>query len=305
MTTGAPTAIPVAKPLTPEWYEARANGIGASEIAAAAGLSKWAQPLDIYLRKVGKADDKPDNDAMRLGRKLEPVIKSEFVERTGLQLIDPEPPMFRHADYPQIFATPDALVSDGNGLECKSTNWRIARDELGDEASDHVPTEWLCQAQMQMFVLDVDIIHVAALVDGRDLRCHQVTRNDRLIRGLVKAACELWERIINRDPPPVDWTHSNTPQLVKEMYTIETGKTIVLPDEFRDLWEQQAALGRRTTEEAKERDRIRAKILAEMGDAEIAILPGCDYTLTRKEIHKKGYTVEPSVQRQLIAKKVK
>src|SRR4051812_1639091 len=76
----------VAWPLSPAWYAARSTGIGASEIAAAAGLSRYATPLEIYARKRGLMPEIEDNDAMRLGRKLEPVVKSEFCERTGLTL---------------------------------------------------------------------------------------------------------------------------------------------------------------------------------------------------------------------------
>lgn len=38
-----------------QWLEARRAGIGGSDAAAIAGLSKWKTPMSVYLDKLGQA----------------------------------------------------------------------------------------------------------------------------------------------------------------------------------------------------------------------------------------------------------
>ena len=49
-----------------EWLKAREGGIGASEVAAVVGLSKWDSPYSLFLRKTGQVPPIEENDAMRL-----------------------------------------------------------------------------------------------------------------------------------------------------------------------------------------------------------------------------------------------
>ena len=56
------------------WLKLRKNGIGASEAAAACGLSRWKSPLEVWKDKVTEAVNAEDvdvddhmSDAMNLG----------------------------------------------------------------------------------------------------------------------------------------------------------------------------------------------------------------------------------------------
>ena len=70
-----------------EWLNQRKKGVGGSDIAAICGHDPYRTPLDVYLDKVGEAEPVEDNDFMKAGRYLEPVVADMFQDETGLHLI--------------------------------------------------------------------------------------------------------------------------------------------------------------------------------------------------------------------------
>lgn len=282
--------IPVAAPHTPEWYAARETSIGASEIAIAAGLSPYATPLELYQRKRGLIGPLEDNDAMRLGRLLEPVVKAEYCHRTGSILIDSNPPMYRHPTHIGIVATPDGIVSQSELLECKTTSWRM-KSYWGDPDSDQIPDQYLCQAQAQLAVMGADVCHVACLFDGAVLKAYKVERNDELIAMLLAAAVELWERIRDQRPPEPNWEHPTTPALIRKMYSAVNETVIELSADLAAEWVRSEQLAKEITALEQQRDMCRAKVLHAIGEAGAGRL-GDGRIVRRKEVTRKGYTVQ-------------
>lgn len=274
---------PIASPDTPEWYAARSTGIGSSEAAAACGVSSYSTPLEVYARKVGQLDEKQDNDAMRLGRLLEPIVAQEFARRSGIGIAQYPVGMLRSADLPCMLATPDAVLESGELLECKTTSgWRAK--SLGEQGSDAIPDEWLCQAQQQLHVAGLAVCHIAVLIDGRNLWTGRVERNELVIDQMKEAEGELWERIEQRDPPPALWTHPSTPRLVRELHTLVSDKVIELPEEIAKLWAQQKEIRDTIRSLTEEADSIKARVLDVIGDAGAAILPGGLRKIVRRQI---------------------
>ena len=59
-----------------KWLEARRSAIGGSDAAAIIGLNPYSSPYSVWADKTGRLPDKPDNEAMRLGRDLEEYVSS-------------------------------------------------------------------------------------------------------------------------------------------------------------------------------------------------------------------------------------
>jgi len=274
-------------PGTPEWKAERRNGIGASEAAAACGLSRYATPLHIYQRKIGIAPDLEETDAMRLGKRLEPVVVDEYQHRTG-HVVERPCPMHRHREHKWMFATPDGMVPEFAGLlECKTTTWRTA-SELGDDGSDYVPTDWLIQCQHQMAVMDCDRVDLAVLLDGRTLRVFQIQANLSLIDELIRAEEDLWRRILLRQPPEPDWSHPGTPELIRACQQV-TGDVIALPESYASVLSEYSA-AKDAEKAAKEKAELaKSKLIYAMAGAATASIG--DVTLTRKTVERKSYTV--------------
>ena len=133
------------------WLAARRKGIGGSDAAAVVGLSRYSSPLDIWLQKTRRKPATPDNEAMHWGRLLEPVVREEFIRRTGLTVKEC-PYLMAHKDYPFMLANVDGIVSEKDGtkavLEIKTTNsFTTAKD-----SEDGLPVEWYCQVQHYLAV---------------------------------------------------------------------------------------------------------------------------------------------------------
>lgn len=257
--TTATTPTKVARSGSPEWLAARSTGIGASEVAAAAGLSPYMTPLELYHRKRGELPPIEDNDAMRMGRLLEPVVKSEFCRVAEVTFVDPEPAMYRHARHDPIIATPDAIIDETTLFEAKTASWRM-KGSWGEEDTDDVPPHYLCQCQQQMAVMGAELVHLAVLFDGAELKTFRVLRNDELISLLIAAALELWQRIQNGDPPEPTWTHPSTPKLIREIHGSIQDTRIELTAEEAELWSEYEALGAKQREIKERRDVLQEMI---------------------------------------------
>lgn len=284
----------VAMPHTPEWYAARNTGIGASEIAAAAGLSPYQTPLELYLRKRGEMPPFEGNDATRMGTLLEPVVKSEFCRITGIIPIDANPPMYRSIQRKWMTATPDMIVTETELGEVKTASWRM-KSSWGEQDTDAIPDQYLCQTQWQMAVMGEQFtaVYVPVLFDGFETKIYRVDRNERMIGFLIDAGQELWERIQNDDPPEPTWEHESTPKLIKEMHSNINGQVIELDGITADAWFLYEQLGAEIKELEKRRELYKSEVLYAVGDNYAGDL-GDGRLLRRKLIEKPGHTVGPS-----------
>jgi hypothetical protein len=284
----------VAMPHTPEWYAARNTGIGASEIAAAAGLSPYQTPLELYLRKRGEIPPFEGNGATRMGTLLEPVVKSEFKRITGIVPIDENPAMYRSGLYEWMTATPDMIVTDTELAEVKTASWRM-KSSWGDEYSDAIPDQYLCQTQWQMAVMGPGFtsVHVPVLFDGFETKIYRVERNELMIGYLIDAGLELWERIQNGDPPEPNWEHDSTPKLIRAMHSEINGQVVEIEDITADAWFSYEHLGKQIKELEGRRERYKSEVLYAIGDNYAGDL-GDGRILRRKLIEKKGHVVGPS-----------
>lgn len=256
-------------PLTDEWHEARSKP---TVFGASAAHDLVTHPLRIYMRKCHETEES-ETTQMQAGRYFETGILRWYEEATDSHLIRPCP-MFYHAANRHLAATPDALDprQDGSPVEAKWSLSPTVLRELGEEGSDYVPDRWLWQVQQQMDVLQVDRADIAAVVFGK-LRVFHVQRNDVLVEAIHKAAAELAQRIVNRDPPEPNWEHPDEPKLLKELYGLASGEIVELDEEAVGLRDALEWARVRKREAEKDIRALETRQLALMGDASIGRLP--------------------------------
>jgi predicted phage-related endonuclease len=104
--------------LTPENRAERLSGIGASEIAAVAGLSPWQTPLDVYAAKVAPVAV-AENENMERGVELESALIGWTSRRPQCAdlIIRPNDALYRSEAHPFCIATPDALGYQRGSLD--------------------------------------------------------------------------------------------------------------------------------------------------------------------------------------------
>lgn len=211
--------------LTAEQLDIRRGGIGSSEIAAVCGLSEWASPLTVWLRKRGESTGS-DSLPLRIGSHMEPLIATLYTEQTGDALVNPDT-VYQAADRPWQLATPDRLrAADGGIVELKNafmgTGW-------GDVGTDDIPQEYVCQTQWQMDVMGVEFAHVAAIV-GRAFRIYVVRYDAELCLALREAAERFWvDYVLAGVQPPVS-ANDNDRKWLQERFATHGDQLLVATD---------------------------------------------------------------------------
>lgn len=253
-----------------EWLDRRADGIGASEIAAVLGESPWMSPLALYAAKIGAYErDLSDSEPVYWGQKLEAPIIEAYSERTGRRTRKAGL-LLRSLQHPWALCTLDGETSaDGVTwwpLEVKNTSSFKAEDwENGP------PPHYYLQTQQQILVTGSSKATICALIGGQRMVWCDVPRDEATIRKIVYHGSRFWERVVSRDVPMPDGSRSSRDALAA-LYPEGKG-VVVLPatagdaaDEIEAMKEQRRELDRRI-------ELAENVVKASLGEAEIGALP--------------------------------
>ena len=180
----------------PEWYAARATGIGGSDAAAIAGLSHWKTPLEVYCDKIGEGCD-TKTTAMRRGSLLEPVVRQMYCDETGNTVEVPDK-MIRHPDHSFMVANLDGVVSNDLIYEGKTSRDRTG---WGEPGSADIPIVYTCQVQHYMLVANAARADVAVMFGDFELVVYHVEADAEFQELLLASETKFWQCVKNRIPP--------------------------------------------------------------------------------------------------------
>lgn len=292
-----------------EWLATRRRlGLGGSDAAAVIGASEYSTPAQVfYSKRAPMVEDRPDTDAMAIGRMLEEPIAQRYAEKTGREVVNIGAfTLVRDTDRPWMFATLDRVVIDLGILECKSANftgWQIKHDW-----QEGPPLSYQVQAQHQMAVTNEPVVSIAALVGVAGFFIFDIERDDAFIEQLVEAERRFWVEHVIAGVVPVLDGEDETRRLVNAAWMPAPGKTIAITDATLLAWDVERQRAAEMAEEAKRlKNRADAYIINAMGDAQIATLP--DGTSYKRNVVSKSEYVVPATTytelRRLKAKAVK
>ncbi len=305
MTELTKPSIAIAAQHSPEWYARKRFGIGASEAAAACGICPFQEPVQLYAKKRDAIEGKspvnePPTIPMRHGTHNEPLVKELFIEWNGGEpLLEFMPPLYQQFDHPHRLASPDAIVSPGVLLECKTAS-AYGADKWGD--GDEIPLNYLAQVQYQMGVMGAHKCYVAVLIGNSDFRVYEIERSEQTIAGLFAKVDEFWQRVVEGNPPEVDYTRDGAYAAIKSSLTRITGSVCELTEDLGAKWLRAEKIASLIGRLEKMRDALKAEVLFEMGDNYGAVLPD-GRMVRRKMTQRKGYTVQPSESLSVLAVK--
>lgn len=179
------------------------GGIGASQAAAAIGVSEYRTPVDEWLVVTGRAPAFEGNEATEWGHILEPVIRAKYVTKNSVSVYVP-PSSIWHADLPWLKATPDGIViADGCwqhvGPQVKNVGLRQSF-----AWTDGVPTDYLIQGVVEMAVTDLPRIDFAVLIGGQEYREFTVHRDAELEATVLEGLEAFWHLVTTDTQPEVD-----------------------------------------------------------------------------------------------------
>lgn len=257
------------------WLAARRTGIGASEIAAVLGESRWGDAGTVYARKVAPDEDDAAREWQEWGLRLEPVILDAYSSpRYAGRSVQRDGRLLRSREHPWAITTLDAWTGiDGDivPLELKTDRWGTSWD-------DGPPVEYMLQLQHQMLVTGARRASIAVLVGGSQLAWCDVARDEQTIARIIRAGERFWRAVEAREMPETRDHHA----LASVFAESDRGRVVELEGAewiARDVRRCEMSLA--ATQAERERSAIDAEIKRAMGRAEVARLDdGTEYRWT-------------------------
>jgi len=294
------------------WLDARRGGIGASEIAAVAGLSRRRGPWDVWSSKVDGTELEP-SDAMRWGQFIESRIVDWWARETG-RWVGPGG-LFRHPEHDWLIATPDAVVYEPgldyliNGVQsqvqavvdAKNAGWHMG----GDWDDDGAPVEYICQITWQMLAVGVTDGYLVAAIGGKPPTERHFTLDDDLAAALTARGAGFWDLVQTRTPPPLDGSAPAGKWLAARYADADPDATVDLDDDDVAALRQWLELDQRIADLELAQKTVENAVKEHLGAASFGVYKGREF-VTWKTINRRGFTVEPTTFRKFtIPKKIK
>jgi len=280
---------------SPEWLEERKKYIGASEAAAALGLSAYSSPIEVCLKKRGVLPEEPASKPMRRGLAMEAPIALAYAKLVGAKLL---PTKFMVHENGFMACTPDAFIKGANRhLQVKTAGF-FTKEAWGDPP-DGVPDYYYIQvahemavcgtnscdlvvlfAAEEMFDTLIGIIKgggtkkekavrlqiAADIIPTMDFRVYTITRNLEFEKVLIEQEREFWEDYVKGGKtPPYDGSeaarkhllslHPEATGIIRDAVTAE----LKLIEKFREENRKEGAA-------KAESDRLKQLIIKAIGD---------------------------------------
>lgn len=251
--------------LTDRQREQRIEGLGGSEALAYCGKDPRCSPLQLYLRKVGEAGERPEEDARQnWGHRLEPVVREWLGEELGHQVIVPEE-TYVSAALPFMFGNLDGYVvphlQAHEGVEIK-TGDKFTADEFGEVETDAVPIRYVLQCTHYMVVTGFRRFHLGALLGGNDARHYVIDYDAELAAMLTDRARAFWAQVQARTPPDPSTLHDADKRWPRssELAVTATPGVILALEELKKLRAAEKQAG-------EQADQTELTLKAYMGEA--------------------------------------
>jgi len=220
-----------------DWLAARRRGIGSSDIAKLAGLSKWGGPLSVYYDKTDLAgQDVPPSEAAEIGLALEPTLAKlaagrlkRKLARVGLVSPPAVPWMLASLDRVTVignrpatsWANFDGIVELKTALGWSALDW-------DDTDGGRVPDAYYTQVQWQLRVTGLPTAHLVALA-GPSIRIYTVEPDLEYQLNLEQLATRFWhDNVLAGVPPAADDLEATT-SLLRDRWTPDESSIVIAP----------------------------------------------------------------------------
>lgn len=273
------------------------NYIGSGHISAIVRKSPWSNRPKVYYELTDSSFSIPLNDSMESGIFLESGIAAWWAYKTKTNIIkaSTDPVLMPGKEF--LGATPDFYIAGIDGqieaiLEVKNTG-----GHNGDKWEDDAPEHYIVQLLWQMHITGIHKGVLCACVGGNKLEWIDIDYDPDIGAWLEAEAVSFWfNHVIPKIPPPLDEADLET--LEKVFKNISTGKEIFVPITGQDF-ENHAKWKADKAELEKKIEGFKARVRAELKDAEFAISNDLKYKVKRKKIEKKAFQVEARTEERL------
>jgi predicted phage-related endonuclease len=220
--------------------------------------------------------------AAEFGHKLEPIVRSTFVEKVNAERAEKgQKPLrvvhrqaiFAHDEHDFMRTNLDGIVYDpelGQGVfEAKTSHYMLREEWAGED----VPNAYYIQCQHNMAVMNMDYAWLAVLIGGNDYRHYFIKRDQEFIDYLIMIEKAFWENHILQRVPPAMSGHDAEKEMLAAQYPQSQGAEgyiTTLPDACIEMVEQVDALKGLIDTLKQEQTAFENEVKAIMGETEQA-----------------------------------
>ena len=265
-----------------EWLRYRTKGIGGSDVSIIAGINPFKSVHQLWLEKTGQAEPEEGNsDYTHFGTILEPVVRKEFMERTGIK-VRQKHMLLQSDEYPFMLADLDGVIRE-NGKLCifEAKTASAYKQEVWEEG---VPAPYILQVQHYMAVTGAEKTYIAAIVGGNHFFYHVVERDEEMIAKIIVMEKYFWQHHVMGGVEPVPDGSEATTRYFNERFRNSNGETIELPDEVLQVCEEYDNLTRQIRELETAKNAAANQLKSYLGEAEAGTVG--DRKITWKSVSK-------------------
>ncbi len=260
--------------------------IGGSEVATVLNVqpSYAKAPFILWLEKTGqKEPDKIDNDFVKWGNILEPVVRKQFAIETGFKVYQNNF-VLQHDEHEFMIANIDGEVQDPNQkgrgvLEIKTTSEWNNKEWDGDK----VPLAYMAQVQHYLAVTGYNYAYIVVLIGGNKLRWWFIPRDEEIINTIIQAEKDFLYKVANDIPPTIGATDGESKYLA-QLYPEAIEEEMSIPQNLEDLASEYQELDELVKSSKKRMDIIKNQIKLEA--KEFKTLKGKQLQIYMPQINK-------------------
>lgn len=212
-----------------EWLKYRTRGIGGSDVSIIAGINPFKSTHHLWLEKTGQIEpEETDSEYAHFGTLLEPIVRKEFTERTGIK-VRQKHMLLQSEEHPFMFADLDGVINENGEMAIFEAKTASAyKQEVWE---DGVPAPYILQVQHYMAVTGAVKTYIAALVGGNHFYHHVIERDKEMINKIIAMEKFFWETHVLGGVEPVPDGSEATTNYFNSKFSKSNGKTIELPEE--------------------------------------------------------------------------
>jgi putative phage-type endonuclease len=268
-----------------EWLAWRNKGIGGSDVSVICGINKYKSAVELWMEKTGQIQPKESGEAAYWGTILEPLVREEFIKRSGLK-VNIVKSILKHPTHDFMLANLDGIVKDSFSKDC-IFEAKTASAYKQEQWLNGIPEEYMLQVQHYMAVTGYEKSYVAALIGGNTFIYHEIARDDELIDMIIKLEEHFWNCVTTNTPPSLDGSKAST-ELLNRLYPISNSNhQIILPDEARDLIMQYDISKEQEKQATEMKEEAANKLRALLGKNEAGVID--DRTVIWKSISTRKF----------------
>ena len=279
--------------MTREVRELRKKLITSTNIGTLFGLNPHQSLYHLWDEKKNGEVINIDNEYMKAGRKLEPVIAEMIQEREGWKLY-PFKDFIKNEQY-RIGSSFDYKAE--TDVECaiieiKNVGYTTYKKDWFNEGIETPPAQYQLQVQTQMFISGIHKAYIGAFVGGnRLLDLFEIKYDNLKIVEILNEVRKFWESIDKNIQPPQE-DEPNTKLQSTMFHDVTKDKVIEADDKLKGLileYDKENSMKLYCEKKVKS---LKAEIRPLIGDAQI--IKCGSHTLTCTKV-KDSYAKEDKI----------